>query len=451
MGRVSLRAMCLAALSLATPVGFAQQTPAAPKAAAQTRAQTRDQTSAQAEGTTRAETLLEHGDYKGAEVQLKLLTAADPGNARLQFDLGFCQEHNDEDEDATRSYTAAAAADPSMPEPKLALGLLQARLGHAEEARPPLQAAANLTSASPQLRGRALRALARLDESRHPQEAVDDLLRATQLTGEQPGDAELSASLAGRTGSPADAEAAYRHALAQDPSDTEAVVGLATLLETQGKLVEADALLRPALAAHPGDLQLSARMAAVDAVEGRSTEAIALLTQLRSADPKAAADPALTRLLAHLDLVSGDAAAAQPLYETLVATDPNNPQLLDDLGSTLVRQQKFAQAQVTLTKAVSLRNAFHDDAAWGDAAGHLAFAASRNGDAKGSLQALALRATVLPNSPASLFLEATAHDTLHQRHQAEVSYRAFLALANGKLPDEEFEARHRLITLEHEH
>ena len=86
----------------------------------------------------------------------------------------------------------------------------------------------------------------------------------------------------------------------------------------------------------------------------------------------------------------------------------------------------------------------------GEAAGHLAFAASRNHDPHMALQALAERATVLPNSPSSLFLEATAHDTLHQFKDAERAYRAFLALAGGKYPDQEFQARHRLIALEHE-
>lgn len=434
---------CLATMSSSMPGGLPQQPAAAGKAVAP------NNTESEALGKTEA--LLEHGDYKSAEVQLKLLVAADPANARLLFDLGFTQEHNDEDEAAAHSYTLAIAADSAMAEPKLALGLLEARLGHAVQARPPLQAAADLSTASPQLRARALRALARLDESRDPKQAVDDLLQATQLTGEQAGDAELSASLAGRTGTPAEAEDAYRKALAQNPSDTEAVAGLAGLLAKQGKLTEADAVLRPALAAHPADPQLVARMAALDAAEGKAEEAISLLHQLRTADPKAAADPALTRLLAHLELVSGNAAAAEPLYESLVQAEPGDPQLLDDLGSTLVRQQNFAQAQAVLTRAVALRSAFHDDAAWGEAAGHLAFAASRNGDPKEALQALALRATVLPNSPASLFLEATAHDTLHQKHQAVVSYRAFLAMANGKLPDEEFEARHRLVTLEHEH
>jgi hypothetical protein len=48
-----------------------------------------------------------------------------------------------------------------------------------------------------------------------------------------------------------------------------------------------------------------------------------------------------------------------------------------------------------------------------------------------------------------LFLEATAHDKLHHTKQATDLYKQFLSVANGQFPDEEWEARHRLITLEH--
>ena len=65
------------------------------------------------------------------------------------------------------------------------------------------------------------------------------------------------------------------------------------------------------------------------------------------------------------------------------------------------------------------------------------------------MQALTARATVLPNSAASLFLEAIAHDALHQNKDASRAYKAFLTMAGGKLPDEEFQARHRLVALEH--
>lgn len=422
----------------------AQQPAPDPRAAAAAQA------NAQSDRIRRAEDLLEKGDYKAAEPVLSALAKSNPNDAGIQYDLGFTQEHNGEDEAAARSYAAAIAADASSPEPRLALGLLRARAGQTDAARTQLDAVAQSSAAAPQLRARALRALARLNEPTNASLAAGELLQATQLTGEQPGDAELSASLAARAGDTADAEAAFRRVLAQSPNDISATVGLAAILEHQNRLAEADALVTPALAAHPDDAELAARAAAIYAAEDKTAQAIGLLQKLRASDPKAAADPALTRMLAHLDLISGDAAAADPLYRALVATESNDPALLDDFGSTLVREQKFAEAQAVLTRAVSLRDAFHDDAAWGDAEGHLAFAASRNHQPQVTLQALAARATVLPNSAASLFLEATAHDSLHQKKQAEQDYRAFLAMANGKLPDEEFEARHRLIALEHE-
>ena len=398
-----------------------------------------------------AEELLEQGDYKSAEAALKQIVETAPRDARIQYDLGFTEEHNGEDEPAAKAYAASIAADATLPEPRLALGLMEARQGQADAAHQQLEVAAKNEAAAPKLRARALRALARLDEAQQPEQARDELLLAAQLTGEQPGDTDLGASLAARAGDNPDAEIAYRRALAATPGDVNATVGLAALLQQEGKLSEADALLSPAVAAHPDDPQLAAQAAVIYAAEDKSADAIALLQHLRTTDPRSAADPALTQLLAHLELVSGDPAAAEPLYRTLVAGEPANPLLLDDLGSTLVRQNRFAEAQPILEKAVGMRAVFHDDSAWGDAEGHLAFAASRNHQPQVALQALAARATVLPNSPASLFLAATSQDALHQYKQAAESYRSFLAMANGKLPDEEFEARHRLVALEHEH
>ena len=117
-------------------------------------------------------------------------------------------------------------------------------------------------------------------------------------------------------------------------------------------------------------------------------------------------------------------------------------------GRAQVKQGKDAEAEATFVKAVALRAAFHDDQAWGEAEGHLAFAASKNHDPQTSLAALDARSTVLPNSPTSLFLQATAHDTLHQNKEAITAYRAFLAIAGDKFPDQTFEAQHRIIALQ---
>ena len=411
------------------------------------RQQATAQTNALSDQIRLAEDLLERGDYKAAEPELARIAAADPKNAHVLFDLGFTQEHNDEDEAAAKSYAAATAADPTLAEPRVALGLLHARAGRNDEARTELSAVAGLPSATPALKARALRALARLDQPGNANQAREDLAQAIQLTGEQPGDAELTASLSGNA---ADAEATYRRALAQNPDDLAAAVELASLLQRQNKLAEADALLSPLLAAHPDDPRLVAQAATLFAAEDRTADALGLLQKLRTTDPAMAENRPLTRLYAHLLLVSGDAAQAEPLYASLAEATPSDPTLLDDLGSCLVREGKFPEAQQVLARALAQRDAFHDDAAWGETAGHLAFAASRNHQPGVVLQALSARATVLPNSASTLFLEAISHDSLHQRKEAERAYRAFLVMANGKLPDEEFEARHRLVALERE-
>lgn len=407
-----------------------------------------------------AETALEHADYPAAIAALKPLAAAQPHNPHILYDLGFAQERVNDDTAAAAAYRAAIAADPSMAQPQLALGLLDARNGHLDAAHRELSAVSNLAGASSDVRARALRSLAVLDEHANPDAARDELLAALKLSPETPADILLSARLADHAGAFPDAEAAYRRYLAVNPHDSGATAGLAHSLTAQGKTPDAEALLTTALKQSPADPQILSELAAVYGAEGKPGEAIPLVEKLRASDPASASNPALTRLLAHLYSLSGDYAKADPLLRQLIADNPNDPLLLDDLASALVastagspaamQQQKFTEAQALLAKAVAMRARFPSDAEWGEAEGHLAFAASRNHDPRLTLQALAARATVLPNSPASLFLEATAHDALHQNKDAERAYRAFLSLASGKYPDQEFQARHRLIALERE-
>src|SRR5580658_1159113 len=385
-----------------------------------------------------AESALEGGDYAAAIAALKPLAAAQPKNSHILYDLGFAQEHSRDDDGASVSYRAAIAADPSLAEAQLALGLLDARDGLLDAAHRELQAARNLSDANPALRARSLRSLAVLDENADPAASRDELLATLKLTPETPADILLGARFAEHAEAFPEAEAAYRRLLAITPNDPEATAGLAHALTAQGKTADAEAVLISALKATPNDVRLLSQLAAVYGAEGKPEQAIPMIEQLRTTDPGAASNPAITRLLAHLYTLTGDNAKAEPLFRSLVTQNPKDPTLLDDLASSLVEQQNFAEAQTLLTKAVAMRSSFPSDSDWGEAAGHLAFAASRNHDPQMTLQALAERATVLPNSPASLFLEATAHDTLHQYKDAERAYRAFLALAGGKYPDQEF-------------
>jgi tetratricopeptide (TPR) repeat protein len=429
----------------------AAQIPAAPRsddAAHQTASTPPAQTSPE---TREAEAALEQQDYKTAETKLKALIAANTENAkngRILYDLGFAQERNGEATEAAKSYAASFNALPGFAEPELALGLMDARAGHIEASQKELLAAAKLEAAAPELRARALRALAHLDEDSAPQAAEEALFAALKLTPETPDDVLLGAELAERTGNPADAETAYRRALTLLPGDLDATAGLAHVLQQQKKLADADAVLTPALAAHPDDARLVAQTASLYAAEGKAKDAIPLLEELRAKDPALANDAKVTRLLANLYSVQGDDASAEKLDLLLLQNAPNDPTLLDDLGEAQLRLGQYSEAETTLTKAVSLREAFHDDQAWALAESHLGLAASKNKDPKTALAALAARSTVLPNSASSLFLQAISYDALRQNKDAIHTYKAFLEAAQGKFPDEEFEARHRLIALQ---
>lgn len=443
--RTGCAAAILLSLLLLAGAAAAQNLPAGTHSADEPSAQ--DATNAELRS---AEGALERGDYPAAIAALKQLAAAQPRNGHVLYDLGFAQEHAGDDAAAASAYTEAIAADPTLPEPQIALGLLDARSGRLEAAHRELQTASQLPNASPELRARALRSLAVLDENTNPDASRDELLAALKLSPETPADILLSARLAEHANDMPDAEAAYRRLLALQPGNIDATVGLAHSLEAQKKITEAETILTAALKNNPNDPRILSQLAAVYGAEGKPEQAIPLIEQLRAGNAAEAQDPAMTRLLAHLYTLSGDNAKAEPLYRELVAKDSNDPMLLDDFASVLVHELKFAEAQAILTKAVAMRSSFPTQDDWAEAAGHLAFAASRNHDPQLTLQALAARATVLPNSPASLFLAATAYDSLHQRQEAERAYRAFLALSAGKYPDQEFQARHRLIALEHE-
>jgi hypothetical protein len=59
-----------------------------------------------------------------------------------------------------------------------------------------------------------------------------------------------------------------------------------------------------------------------------------------------------------------------------------------------------------------------------------------------------MRSRYLPETPSTLFLWATAYDSLHQKAQAAAYYHRFLDAAGGKFPNQEWQARQRLQILE---
>jgi tetratricopeptide (TPR) repeat protein len=393
-----------------------------------------------------ASAAMDKQDYASALKLLTELTDKNPTDAHLLYDLAFCQDALDQTSAAEATYRRAIAADATYFDPHLALGLLLARRGQHNEAHAELVAATGLTTDNQALKARAFRALARLDQTSNPAAASDELLSAMKISPETPDDILLSGELAEASGDAAAAEAAYRRLLSADPQNLDATAALTHLLIAQQKPDQAEALLTAALAKDPNNPTLNSQLAAVYDEQGKTLQAIPIVEKLHRAHPE---DPAITRLLARLYSSNQQYDKASPLYSALIASFPSDPTLLDDSANAQIHQHNFAEAESLLKRAVAQPSAFPTKEALGEAASHLAFAASANNDPQTTLQALTIRGTVLANSPSSLFLAATAHDKLHQTKQAADLYKQFLSVANGKFPDEEWEARHRLITLDH--
>lgn len=387
-----------------------------------------------------AESAIARSDWKTAQAKLDAWLVDHPTDARALFDAGFVADAQNRLDAAESLYKRAIAADPKSFEAHVSLGLLLAREGKLEQARPELAEATTLDpgETGPGALAHAWRALARIDRDANPTEASNDLLQALKLSPQTTDDEMLAADLAEKTGQVASAEAEYRRVLAADPKSEPANAGLAHLLIQQKQYPEAETLLRMALQALPDDPGLNAQLALVLAAQDKA-EALPLLEKLHTAHPQ---DTAIMRMLAQVRAEAGDFAGSDEIYVQLLAAAPDDPELLNGHGQDLVREMKFADAYAVFDKAS--RSAPRDAAAWSG----LAFTASRTGRPEITLHALTMRSELEPENASTYFLWATAYDALHRNKEAAAYYHHFLDAAAGKYPDQEWQARQRLQLLE---
>jgi len=387
-----------------------------------------------------AEAAIAASDWKTAEAKLDPYLAAHPSDARSLFDAGYVADAQDRLDDAAALYRRAIAAEPNSFEAHISLGLLLARQNKPSEARPELVIATTLGPgvADPVLKARAWRALARIDRDSDPAASSNDLLEALKLTPETPSDTLLAAELAEKAGQLEAAAAAFRRVLDKEPDSAPANAGLAHLLILRKDYPGAEALLRAALAKNPDDPTLTAQLATVLADEDKA-EALPLLQKLHAAHPD---DPAITQMLAAILADAADYAGSDQLFLHLLAATPNDPDLLVAHAQNLVHQGQLDQAYSVFGKATQIDSANVDG--WSG----LAFTASKTGHPDVTLHALAMRSRYQPENASTLFLWATAYDSLHQKTQAAAYYHRFLSASAGKYPNQEWQARQRLQILE---
>src|SRR6267142_1412793 len=133
---------------------------------------------------------------------------------------------------------------------------------------------------------------------------------------------------------------------------------------------------------------------------------------------------------------------AENVLRRQVAADPQNPAAHSRLGNLHMASQRYDDAITEFSQVLQINP--NDREARRDLAGAAALAKKYDL----ALKALDVRAKSLPENPGTYFLRATCYDHLKAFKQASENYRKFLEVAAGKFPNEEWQARHRLIAIE---
>lgn len=386
-----------------------------------------------------AEEAIQKQDYATAEPLLQKVVDRDPTNYVAWFDLGFVKNGLGKVEESIAAYRKSVAAKPDVFESNLNLGLQLAKTGQ-PEAEQFLRAATQLKPTSHVAEGqyRAWLSLAHLLEKHDFEQALTAYHQAAIL---QPKEVEphLGAGhLLEQENKFADAEQEYKQAFALDAS-SDALTGLANIYMRGRRFPEAEQYLRKLVAAHPDQPAAHVQLGRVLEAEGKHDDAIA---ELEAGAKLAPADESVQRDLAELYSTAGKHEQAEGVYRTLLAAHPNDAELRRGFGQTLLRQKKFVEAQQEFLISVKLKPDL------GEAYGDLAFAAGENKDYPLVIKALDARAKFLPEIPITYFLRASALDHLRDYKQASANYHLFLNTAHGKYPDQEWQAKHRLIAIE---
>jgi len=389
---------------------------------------------------TQAESAIEKHDYASAEPLLQKVVAADPNNFQAWFDLGFVYHGLGNAQESIAAYRKSVTAKPDVFESNLNLGLMLAKTGQ-PDAEQFLRAATTLkpTANVDEGHARAWLSLAHVLENSKPDPAIEAYKHAAALEPKDP-EPHLSAGLLlEKENRFADAEQEYNQALAIDPGSSDALTGLANIYMRGQRFADADPILRKLIAMRPENVPARLQLARILVVLGKTDDAIAELQAALKLDP---GNSSVQGDLADLYVKSKKYDLAEAQYHSLLTSNPNNAELHHGLGVVFLKERKYPEAQQELLTAVRLKPDF------GPAYGDLATAADENKNYELAIKAADARAKFLPEIPVSYFLRASAYDHLRNYKMAAQQYHRFLELANGAYPDQEWQARHRLIAIE---
>ena len=370
---------------------------------------------------------LEARDYASAEVSFSKAVAADPKDYAAHFHLGLAESLLNKDAEAITEYRKVLELKPGLYEAELNLGILLLRQKQAGEAAAPLRQAAE---AKPkEFRPNFYLAETLLEEGDFAK-AEEQYKIAAEINPKSAGAQFGLARAIARQNRLADAAPHFRQAAQLDPSFNDALLELAALYEKNKQPAEAIELYRQ----FPENVAAQERLGELMLETKQYAEAIPRLEQAVAKDPT----PANRLALGAAYLFNKQNDKAVPLLQGVAAADPSNYDVRMMLGRALRDLKQYGPAAQQFYEGVKLRNDSRE--AWNELAGMLYLLQ----DYVKSLAAFDRALQLGENTPANHYFRAIILDRLHEYQPAMESYQKFLAMSQGKNPDEEFKARQRI-------
>jgi Flp pilus assembly protein TadD len=279
---------------------------------------------------------------------------------------------------------------------------------------------------------RAWIALGQALENSDPKSAVAAYDKASEIDPADQDLVVLSGFALERAGDLAGAEQRYTRAAAA--GNSSGMSHLLRLLKDQHRDAEAVVWLNKYVTQNPHDANARVQLASALLSQGKREEAIAMLETAQTT----LADPRINRALASLYLDAKQYDKAADALQQLAKTNPGDAQLRWDLGSALIHLHKYPEAESEMLDALKIDPALASDP-W-----ELAYAAQQNKHFELAIRVLDTRSRHFQETPTTYWIRAVSYDSLGAAKPAAANYRLFLAADEGKSPEQEFQARHRL-------
>jgi len=387
----------------------------------------------QADYTTEGMKALDEGKYEAAAQAFRKVIEADAKDYFAHFNLAMALTLLERDPEAVSEYRKTLELKPGLYEAQLNGGIVLLRQKNPVEALPLLEGAA---AQKPQeFRPRYYLAESQLQSGDYAK-AEESYKLAIGLDAKSAGAQLGMAESLVQQGRLSDADPYFRQAAKLDPKYRNYLLELAGLYEKASQNREAIEIYRE----FPDNAAAQTRMGELLLESKQFEDAVPRLEEAYGKDPS----PANRSALAAAYVFTRKPDKALPLLEQSVAAEPGNYDLRMMYARALRDKRQFQPAASQFYAAAKLKPS--EAKPWTELGGMLYMA----GDLPQALAAFEQAAKNGENVAGNWFLRAIILDKLRQIKPAKDAYEHFLAMSQGKNPNQEFQARQRVRILQRE-